>query len=380
MFTQTLKPRLRDRVLRSALVSVLTGPHGVDRYTELLEPTWTLADSRATVVAVRRDTPRSVTLTLEPNAVFTQSHAPRAGQHVNVTVEVDGRRHTRCYSPANAENARLIELTVGVHDGGLVSGHLYRNARPGMVVGLDGVGGDFVLPTERPKRILFVSGGSGITPVLAMLRTLVAEGHTDRDDTDVAFVHYARTAQDACYAEQLAAMTGVRVLHGFTRGGEGDLAGRFGADHLAAAMPRPAKRPGDDMRRAGAKRPGDDTAVFVCGPAALVDAVREHCPDAKSESFVPPVFEIPAEGSGGTVTFAQSGVEITDDGRSLLEQAEAAGLAPENGCRMGICHTCTRRKTSGAVKNLITGAVSASDGEDVQICVAAPVGDVALAL
>jgi stearoyl-CoA 9-desaturase NADPH oxidoreductase len=121
-------------------------------------------------------------------------------------------------------------------------------------------------------------------------------------------------------------------------------------------------------------------AVFVCGPPALVEAVRAHCADAKSESFVPPVFEVPAEASGGTVSFADSGVAVTDDGRSLLEQAEAAGLTPQSGCRMGICHTCTRRKTSGAVKNLITGAVSMADGEDVQICVTAPVGDVALAL
>jgi ferredoxin len=80
------------------------------------------------------------------------------------------------------------------------------------------------------------------------------------------------------------------------------------------------------------------------------------------------------------VTFAESAVEVTDDGRSLLEQAEAAGLTPESGCRMGICHTCTRRKTSGAVKNLITGAVSTSVEEDVQICVTAPVGDVDVAL
>ncbi|MET4431847.1 ferredoxin reductase [Mycolicibacterium sp. 624] len=361
MFTETSKPRLRDRVLRSALVSVLTGPHGVDRYTELVEPTWTLGDARAKIVAVRRDTPRSVTLTLESNAVFTQRGTLAAGQHVNLTVEVDGRRRTRCYSPANAENDRLIELTVGVHDGGLVSGHLHRNARPGMVVGLEAVGGDFVLPAERPKRILFVSGGSGITPVLAMLRTLVAERHTDQDGAEIAFIHYARTPADACYADQLAAMTGVRVLHGFTRGGSGDLVGRFDADHLALAMPNP-------------------DSVFVCGPPALVEAVRRHCPDARSESFVPPVFAAPTAASGGTVTFAQSGVEITDDGRSLLEQAEAAGLTPESGCRMGICHTCTRRKTSGAVKNLITGAVSTSDGEDVQICVTAPVGDVALAL
>jgi ferredoxin-NADP reductase len=369
MFTQTSKPSLRDRVLRSPLVDLLTGPHGVDRYTELVEPTWTLGDSRAKVIAVRRQTTRSVTLTLEPNAAFraafpVASLAPgakpslRAGQHVTLSVEVDGRRLTRCYSPANAESDTLIELTIGLHDGGAVSQHLYRNARPGMVVGLEGVGGDFVLPANRPRRILFVSGGSGITPVLSMLRTLIAEGHTG----EVAFVHYARTATEACYRDELAALPGVRVLHGYTRSDDAaDLVGRFGAEHLVAAMPNPE-------------------AVFVCGPPALVDAVLAQCPAALSESFVPPVFAVPSEVSGGRVAFADSGVDVVDDGRSLLEQAEAAGLSPQSGCRMGICHTCTRRKTSGAVKNLITGAVSTTDGEDVQICVTAPVGDVELVL
>jgi ferredoxin-NADP reductase len=357
MFTQTKTLSLRDRVLRSPLVDLLTGPHGVDRYTELVEPTWTLGDSRAKVVAVRRQTPRSVTLTLEPNAAFAAGPAFRAGQHVNLTVEVDGRRQTRCYSPANAENDTLVELTIGVHDEGLVSQHLYRNARAGMVVGLAALGGDFTLPAVRPRRVLFVSGGSGITPVLSMLRTMRDEG----SDREITFIHYARTREEACYREELAAMPGVRVLHGYSRAPlAGDLTGYFGAEHLAGTS--------------------EPEAVFVCGPPALVDAVRTHYPNASFESFVPPVFAVPSEASGGTVTFADSGVDVIDDGRSLLEQAEAAGLSPESGCRMGICHTCTRRKTSGAVKNLITGAVSTAAEEDVQICVSVPVGDVDVAL
>ena len=351
MFTQTLT----KRVLRSSLVDLLTGPHGVDRYTELVTPTWTLGEARAKVVAVTRQTPRSVTLTLEPNQAFTGF---RAGQHINLTVEIDGRRRTRCYSPASAEGAAFIELTVGVHDRGLVSTYLYNDARPGMVVGLDSVGGDFVLPAVRPRRILFVSGGSGITPVMSMLRTLRTEGF----DGDIAFIHYARGAGEACYRDELAAMPGVRVLHGYTRATDGaDLDGHFGPGHLAAAMPEP-------------------DAVYVCGPPALVAAVRQHCDNVSAESFVPPVFTIPAETSGGRIAFTDTGIDITDDGRPLLVQAEAAGLTPESGCRMGICHSCTRRKTRGAVRNLITGSISTADEEDVQICVSAPVGDVELAL
>ena len=350
MFTETLTRRAR----RSPLLELLTGPHGVDRYTELVDPTWTRGEARAKVVAVRRQTPRSVTLTLEPNRAFTGF---RAGQHINLTVEIDGRRRTRCYSPASAESAKHIELTIGRHEGGLVSTYLCDNARPGMVLGLDSVGGDFTLPLERPTRVLFISGGSGITPVMSMLRTMRDEG----SDREIAFIHYARSAEEACYADELAATPGVRVLHGYTRDGAGDVTGYFGADHSIAAMPEP-------------------DAVYVCGPAALVDAVKAVHPDAKSESFVPPAFTAPIESSGGQVSFTDAGVGVTDDGRPILEQAEAAGLTPESGCRMGICHTCTRRKTRGAVKNLITGAVSTADEEDIQICVSAPVGDVDIAL
>ncbi|KAA1248983.1 iron-sulfur cluster-binding domain-containing protein [Mycobacterium simiae] len=356
MFTQTLK----KRVLGSDLVDLLTGPHGIDRYTELVAPTWTLGAARAKVIDVQRTTPRSVTLMLAPNDTFRSSHTVKAGQYVNVSLDIDGRRHTRCYSPANAEGSSTLELTVGRHDGGLVSTYLYERARRGLVVGVTGVGGDFVLPARRPGRILFVSGGSGITPVMAMLRTLIAERHQG----EIAFIHYARTSAEACYREELAAhndLPGVRVLHGYTGSNGGALVGRFGPQHLAAAMPAP-------------------DAVFVCGPKPLVDAARQQCHTVFTESFVPPLLETPVNPSGGRVTFADSGIDVVDDGRSLLEQAESAGLTPDNGCRMGICHTCTRRKTSGTVRNLITGAVSTIPDEDVQICVSVPVGDVDLSL
>jgi ferredoxin len=192
---------------------------------------------------------------------------------------------------------------------------------------------------------------------MSMLRTLRAERH----DGQIAFVHYARTPAEACYLRELAAMHGVTVLHGYTRSADGDLTGHVSAEHLRTAMT-------------------DPDAVYVCGPPALADAVRALHPAAQSESFVPPQRVVAGESSGGRVVFADAGITVEDDGRPLLEQAEAAGLTPDSGCRMGICHSCTRRKISGAVKNLTTGAVSAADGEDVQICVSAPVGDVEIAL
>lgn len=353
MFTETLTKRVK----RSALLDLLTGPHGVDRYTELVDPTWTRRQGRARIVDVRRSTPRSVTLTLAPNRAFSGF---RAGQHINVSVDIDGRRRTRPYSPANAEGDPYIELTIGHHEGGLVSTYLVENARRGIVVGLDSVGGEFTLPERPDGRLLFVSGGSGITPVMSMLRTLRAQRHT----CEVVFVHYARSEGEAAYRDELAeisrSMPNITVLHGYTRTAAGsDLDGRFTRAHLPETMADPA-------------------GVYVCGPPDLVDAVRGVFPDAQSESFVPPVFD--GEASGGTVQFTESGTTLVDDGRPLLNQAEDAGLTPESGCRMGICFSCTRRKTSGAVRNVITGAVSSTEEEDVQICVSAPVGDVDIAL
>lgn len=362
MFTQSIQRSRTGSGFRDRLLGLLTGPHGVDRYTELVDPMWTSED-RATVVRVSRSKPRSVTLWLRPNhprvptgrsaATGGETQSFRAGQFLTVTVEIDGRRHSRCYSPANAEGVDLIELTVARHDGGVVSEYLHRAARPGLTVGLSAPAGDFVLPRPRPRRLLLIAGGSGITPVMSMVRTLAEEWY----DGEIAVLHYVRALDHACYREHLIAMPDVAVLYCTTRDSDGDLTGHVDETHLTAAM-------------------ADPDAVYVCGPPALVDAVRAVHPTAVAESFAPAALAVPDSSGSGRVTFSGSGIDVADDGRPLLDQAEAAGLNPQSGCRMGICHTCTRRKVSGMVRNLSTGAISTADGDAVQICVSAPVGDV----
>lgn len=353
MFTQTLSKSRPG--FGSRLLALLAGPHGVDRYTELVDPMWTTED-RASVVRVSRPTQRSVTLWLQPNHARPQSF--QAGQYVNITVEIDGRRHTRCYSPANAEGVGVLELTVTRHDGGVVSEYLYCAAHPGMTVGLSAPAGDFVLPERRPRRLLLIAGGSGITPVMSMVRTLAED---ECFDGEVAVLHYVRTLDDACYRGQLLTLPDVRVRYACTRGTGGDLTGHLDWSHLAAAMP-------------------DPDAVYVCGPPALVDAVRRHYPNAVAESFAPAPLVIPDSPGSGRITFSDSGIDVDDDGRTLLDQAEAAGLRPASGCRMGICHTCTRRKTHGVVRNVTTGALSTADDDAIQICVSVPAGDVEIAV
>ena len=82
----------------------------------------------------------------------------------------------------------------------------------------------------------------------------------------------------------------------------------------------------------------------------------------------------------GVVRFATSGRQVANSGLPLLEQAEDAGLTPEHGCRMGICNTCSTRKRTGTVRNVISGGLSTAGDEQIRICVSVPVGDVALDL
>jgi ferredoxin-NADP reductase len=359
--------RLGRRVLGSALLEALAAPHGVDRYLELIRPSWSLHEARAEVVEVRRQTADSVTLTLRPNENWKGFST---GQFVRLTVEIEGVRHTRCYSPACSERAPdRIEITVKRHPEGKVSGFLNRLASPGMVVGLSAADGDFALPSKRPDRLLLISGGSGITPVVSMLRTLCDEGYAG----PVAFVHYARTPDRVPYRRELAEMArrqpNVRVELAYTREAGGTLTGHLSRDHLRVVGPELAGAP-----------------AYVCGPPGLIESARriwaedgiEHL--LHIESFLPRSLALTSESAEGSVSFARAGRQVANSGRSLLEQAEHAGLSPQFGCRMGICHTCTCRKTAGSVRNLVSGEVSSTDEEDIQICVSAPLGDVELDL
>jgi ferredoxin-NADP reductase len=363
--------RVGRRLLGSSLLDVLTGPHGVDRYVELVRPSFSLRDVRAEIVGVRHTTADSVTLTLRPNANW---EGFSAGQYVRLTVEIDGVQKLRCYSPATSANATdgLIELTVKAHPEGEVSQYLNRNARAGMIVGLSQAEGDFALPAERPARLLLISGGSGITPVMSMLRTLCDEGHTG----PVTFLHYAFTERDVIYGAELAALAAthpnVSLVRAYTDQPEGgELAGLFTREHLVAAEPQYAA-----------------AETFLCGPPGLMEAVRSAYAaedlDGRLhvEHFVAPALGgrelIPDGEATGTVHFARTDASAPNSGASLLEQAEAAGLTPESGCRMGICHSCTCRMTAGSVRNVQTGEVLSGTDEDIQICITVPLGDVTL--
>jgi len=366
-----VRPRgSRRRFSALRIAEALTTPHGVDRYLELVHPMLTVRELRAEVVGVARSTADTVTLTLRPTR---QWRGFRAGQFVQVHVVIDGVRRTRCYSPACSQHRAdgSVELTIKAHPEGLVSQYLHREARPGLVVGLSQADGVFTLPSPRPDRVLLVSGGSGITPVLSMLRTLVDEGHRG----EIVFLHYAPDEQHVAYLDELralaAAQDNVRLVLAYTdaEADGGELRGRFRAEHLRAAAPwyREAE-------------------TFLCGPPALMTAIGAHYAGARlddrlhTEEFAPaPVVALDGAATG-ELTFTRSGRAAANDGTPILVQAEAAGLAPEHGCRMGICFSCTAVKTSGCTRNVLTGELNPDPDTEIQVCISAPVGDVAVDL
>ncbi|MDT9595078.1 iron-sulfur cluster-binding domain-containing protein [Nocardioides zeae] len=357
---------LATTLLRSRTLAALTQPHGVDRYLELVNPMWAATEVRARVVDVRRETTGEhpvATVTLQPTATW-RGH--RAGKYVQVGIEVPGaRRTTRCFtvsSPAS-QPGEAFTITVRAHAEGLVSRFLVEQAEPGLLVHLSQAQGEFCL-TESPatptnNHLLLLTGGSGITPAMSMLRTLLRDGYDGHVGRRVTFLHYARGPEDQIFADELAAIAaadnGVRVVLRHESAGDP----LFSAIDLARLVP--------DFR---------DVDTWVCGPPALMELVElayDGSPRLRTERFKPPVLR--AGNAEGDVVFERSGRQAANTGASLLEQAEAAGLTPEFGCRMGICFSCTARKSDGTVRNLLTGEESSLPDEDVRICVSAPVGD-----
>jgi ferredoxin len=98
------------------------------------------------------------------------------------------------------------------------------------------------------------------------------------------------------------------------------------------------------------------------------------------EEFAPALIAVATGEITGQIAFTESAICVTNDGRSLLEQAEDAGLTPEYGCRMGICFSCTKVKTAGCTQNLLTGEIESDPDTEIQLCISVPVGDVAINL
>lgn len=356
---------LIDHALKTPLARILAWPHSPESYLELLAPKVGGKGIKATVKAVRQETNRAVSLVLEPNHRWP-GHLP--GQYVTLGVSLNGRRHSRCFTISGLEHGCPV-VTIQSHEGGTVSCWANESVWSGDTVELGAPAGDFVLPAQRPDRFLFIAGGSGITPIRALTDQLVAENYSGRID----ILYYTPGPQDTIFLEVLQDIArthpNIKLHLVNTRDTGKKLHGHFSAAHLKAIAA--------DLAH---------SAAYVCGPAGLIAAVETHWQDAglagrlTLERFQAVQAPVAADAAALPVQFTESGITTTAPGRTLLEAAEGAGLSPNNGCRQGICRTCTCRKLAGQVRDIRTGELSGSGEEDIAICVSVPVTPVTIEL
>lgn len=355
-------PKARQRALHA--VRSLFTPLLPDDYLELINPLWSTQELRGRIERIEKEAPDAVTVLIRPGYEW-MGHTP--GQYLRIGVVVDGVHHWRAYSlttdPGRPDG--LIGITPKRVDSGKVSPFLTHQARPGDIVRLGGVEGTFVLPDPAPPRLLFVSAGSGITPIMSMLRSLDRDGALD----DVVHVHSSRDLDGVIFGEQLreldARRPGYRPHLQIT--GE---AGRVAPADLDRLCP--------DWR---------ERHAFVSGPGEMLDALVGHWqaegdPELLAmERFQPVIGGSTVAGEGGAIRFLSSEVETAcGGGTPILVAGEEAGVELPYGCRMGICHTCIGKLCKGEVRDLRTGEVHGEKGEMVRTCVNAPEGDVAIAL
>jgi ferredoxin-NADP reductase len=230
--------------------------------------------------------------------------------------------------------------------------------------------GEFVVPAPDPgasRKLLLLSGGSGVTPVMSILRDLARRDAVG----DVVFVHAARSKRDIVFERELAALAaghpGLRVAFVL------DDVRRLDAMKLRAEVP--------DL---------EERDTMLCGPAGMMDALSPMWTEAgivhrlKTERFAaPPRLAVPAGDAPSKVklSLVRSGRTVTTErSETLLEQLERAGERPASGCRMGICNTCLCKKRTGVVENVVTGALSTEPDEDIHLCVSRARTDIELSL
>jgi len=349
-------PSLQRRILRA--VEVLTSPLLPSDYLELLNPLWSTRELRGRIEAIEPETADAATVRIKPGYAW-MGHRP--GQYLRIGVDIAGVRHWRAYS-ITSEPGRpdgCVCITVKHVDEGQVSPYLVRHLRPGAIVSLGGVEGDFVLPDPAPEKLLFISAGSGITPIISMLRSI--------EPRDAVLLHSARGRDDVIFGAELRAL----AADGGLRLHEQDTArdGRLRPSDLDRLVP--------DWR---------EREAFVSGPGDMLDALIEHWerhgdPERLRLERFQPRLGLAGAGEGGTVVFLDSAAEVEADGSTpILVAGEQAGLELPFGCREGICHTCVGTLRSGRVRDLRNGRVEGQDGQQVRTCINAAEGRVEIAL
>lgn len=370
VMTTTLEPLSPQRLAArlAVLARAVTTPLVPADYLDLVAPLRRGAELRGRVVEVVPETRDAATLLIRPGADWA-GHVP--GQYVRVGVDVEGVRQWRAYSLTHGPRADgLISITVKAVPGGTVSPHLVHHTRPGTLLHLEQAAGEFVLHEDH-RRVLFVTAGSGVTPVVGMLRNLFPvtdEGILRHGrGLDVVVLHVAPSRPDSIFQRDLEALDAAGAIRLVSR--YDDQHGILDLADLATLVPDLAER-----------------TTYACGPGGLLDALAAHHESAGlplyTEQFRPVLVTASDGAAGGTVVFAGSGVTVEADGATpLLTAGEDAGVLMPSGCRMGVCFGCVVPLREGAVRDLRNGAITTAvpgetgpGGVPIQTCVSAAAG------
>ena len=342
------------------LAARATTPLLPDDYLKMLNPLWTARELRGEVIDVCKETENSATVTIKPGWGFSADYQP--GQYVGIGLRMNGRWHWRSYSLTSVpqRDAKHITITVKATPEGFLSSHLVNGVEPGTIVRLATPKGDFALPDPPPPKILFISAGSGITPLMAMLRSLAARGQ----NSDIVHIHSAPSKEGVIFHDELRAFerdrSGYRLHLQLT-----ETDGHLDFRELHHLVPDWQARP-----------------TWACGPTTMLDEVEKVFGEADlHESLHIERFTIDRTdkgGEGGTVTFAISDKSIEIDGAtSLLEAGEKLGIQMPFGCRMGICQTCVLPLDDGHVRDFRSGEEHGA-GDRINTCISTASGDCTL--
>jgi ferredoxin-NADP reductase len=356
---------------------------------------WGETDSSTLVCRQVQDVTHDVkTFLFESAQPALFQHEP--GQFVTLQLLIDGRAVSRCYTISTPPTRpHLLGITVKRQPGGLVSNWLHDTLVPGQRISAEGPFGVFTIAHHQSAKYLFLSGGSGITPVMSMMRTLYDLGSY----ADVVFVHSARTPSDVIFRRELdmiaSTVPTMRVFHVCERDSPrepwGGLRGFLSVEMLRLLAPDLAER-----------------AVFCCGPAPYMAAVRRMLVDAgldtqnyHEESFsfedltmkelsaratTDAGLDQEAQSAGPeaktySVEFVRSGRTFTcAEDENVLDAAYAAGLSPISSCGQGMCGTCKTTVLSGAVDMRHNGGIRPREvaQNKVLICCSKPLSDLTI--
>lgn len=351
------------------LLSPFVNPGTLDFWAQHLRSNWSWDRPLATVVARHVEARDTVTLTLRPNRL---ANWPKPGQHVNISAEVNGRRTTRSYSPTRIDRrAGTLDITVKHIPQGVMSSHLCHVTQPGDVLEMGEVFGHMTWPQAPAGKWLLLAAGSGITPMISLLRQAQASG----SQTDVTLIYAARQRADLCFLAELREMTrrtpGFKLQIVLSREPEllnSEIGGRIDAGLIQSQVADLSER-----------------QVLACGPAGFVDTARALTADSArrfdAEAFTPPALAASTDDAVAPVrvVLQQSGRTVTvKSGEPLLPALEAHGLQLPFGCRMGVCNTCSCAKVSGTTRNLRSGELDTEPDTSVRLCIASARTDLTL--